>query len=174
MEATRKIGKNTTDIDALEKLPYHKKEVILKRKYSVMTTIKKQNVGLKQSEMESDLLTYIQKCTKRNVRVTRLIIFKKVTEFCPLFKGGIESAKFFASMKGWFYQGFKPRYNLRYVRISGASRKLPHDWEDRSQSNITRVARTQMTQCVDGITTPAVKDNKFSNTNHVPVYRDNP
>ena len=83
MEATRKIGKNAIDIDALEKLLSHKKEVILKRKYSAMTTIKKHNVGSKQSEMKSDLLTYIKYLRKRNVRVTRLIIFKKVMKLCP-------------------------------------------------------------------------------------------
>lgn len=41
MEATRKISKNAIDIETVEELPYHEKEIILKINYSAMTTVKK-------------------------------------------------------------------------------------------------------------------------------------
>ena len=47
MGAKRKSAKNPVEIDLLEKLPTRKKDAILKRKYSVMTTVERQNIGTK-------------------------------------------------------------------------------------------------------------------------------
>ena len=58
-------------------------------------------------------------------------MFRIVIEVLPMFKGGIDSSTFLKDAKNWFYSGFKPIYNLRYIRISRASRKLTQGWEER-------------------------------------------
>ena len=76
--------------------------------------------------------------------------------------------------KNWFYYGFKFRYNLRYVRLSGASRKLPKGWEGKVAEIITRVGRRQVSHLMEGLVIPAIQDDSFANTDHIPVYRDMP
>ena len=99
-------------------------------------------------------------------------MFQKVIEVLPLFKGGIDSSIFLKDTKNWFYFGFKPRYNLRYIHISGASRKLPQRWEERVRSIIARVGSRQVPKVVNGITIPAIGDDSFKSSYHITVYSD--
>ena len=93
-----------------------------------MSTTCHQKIGSKQNQMEKELFQYLR---KNNHRVTGTIMFRKLIEVLPVFKGGIDSSKFLKDAKNCFYSGFKPRYNLCYIRISGASIELPQGWEDR-------------------------------------------
>ena len=101
-------------------------------------------------------------------------MFRKVIEVLPMFKGGIDSSTFLKDANFWFYYGFKPIYNLHYIRISGASGKLPQRWEERVQSIITRVGRMQVSKVVNDITIPEIGDDSFANSDHINVYRDFP
>ena len=58
-------------------------------------------------------------------------MFFKVIEVLSMLKVRIDSSTFLKDAKKWFHSGFKPIYNLRYIRISGASRKLQQGWEER-------------------------------------------
>ena len=70
--------------------------------------------------------------------------------------------------------GFKSMRNLRHVRLSGASRKLPRGWEGMVAAIITRVGRRQLARVVEGLHIPTIEDDSFANTDHIPVYRDMP
>ena len=97
-------------------------------------------------------------------------MFRKVIEVLPMFKGGIDSSKFLKHAKKWFYSGFKPRYNLHYIRISGASRNFPQGWEERVRSIITRVGRSQVPKVFNSITIMEIGDYSFANSDHIPGY----
>ena len=86
-------------------------------------------------------------------------MFRKVIEVLPMFKGGIDPSTFLKYVKHWFYSGFNPRYNLRYILISGASRKLPQGWEERVIRIITRVGRRPVQKVVNGIKNPTIGDD---------------
>ena len=86
-------------------------------------------------------------------------MFCKGIEVLPMFKGGIDSSTFLKDELIWFYSRFKPRYNLRYIQISGVSKKLPQGWEERVQSIITRLDRRQVQKVVNGIAVPAIGDD---------------
>ena len=51
------------------------------KKYSAVTTVKKENVGSKQRKI-NDLLGYIDKLCKIYIYTTELILFKKVMKLC--------------------------------------------------------------------------------------------
>ena len=62
---------------------------------------------------------------------------------------------------------------MSWCRISGASRKLPPDWQEKVNSIVRRVAKAQTdTKNDDGALVPAVPDDRFCNTDHIPMYKE--
>ena len=78
-------------------------------------------------------------------------MFYNVIEVLQMFKGGIDSSTFLKDAKNCFYSGFKTRYNLSYIQISGASKTFPQGWEERVRSIITCVGRKHVPKVVNGI-----------------------
>ena len=77
-------------------------------------------------------------------------------------------------MKNWFYYGLNKCNHLSYKLISGASRKLPPNWEESSHQIVACVANCQVPSVKDGVLIPDIGDDQLVNTDHVPVYRDLP
>ena len=124
--------------------------------------------------MEMELFQYIKDLWNKNKQVTRKITFRKVIEVLPMFKSGIDSSTFLKYATNWFYSGFNPGYNLRYIRIFGASIELPQGWEERVRSIITHVGIRQVPKVVNGITISAIGNYSFASSDHIPVYRNLP
>ena len=173
-EAKKKIGDHGIDIHKLESMSAKNAAHVLKREYSSMTSTLRQNIGSIQNQMENQVMEYVRELRSKNQRVTRVIIFRKVIELFPMFKGGIHCSSFMSAIKSRLYMGFKKRKHLHYIRLSGASRKLPKGWEGMVAAIITRVGRRQLTRVVEGLHIPAIEDDSFANTDHIPVYRDMP
>ena len=74
-------------------------------------------------------------------------------------------------MYSWYYHGFTRRFNLSYVKVSGASRKLPVGWESKVHNINVRVGRTQI-DChnENNVLIPAIPDMRWANSDHVPIY----
>ena len=123
-EALKRVeAEDGINLGILESMSYNKAEKVIKIKYSSMSTTRCQKIGSIQNQMEKELIHYITDLLKNNQRVKSKIMFQKVIEVIPMFKGRIDTSTFLKDAKNWFYYGFKPRHNLRYLRISGASRK---------------------------------------------------
>ena len=93
-----------------------------------------------------------------------MVVFRKVNNLYPLFKGGPGSDGYTSKMKSWFYHGFVRWYNLTYARISRASRKLPQGWEEKAANVSARVGRTQLQKRVGNTIIPAIPDCAWCNT----------
>ena len=59
------------------------------------------------------------------------MIFRKVLDIDPKFKGGVKADGYFNRLKKWFYYGFKVRHSLSVRNIAGAGQKLPLNWEQK-------------------------------------------
>ena len=135
------------------------RQFFLKRKYSSISTTRHHKIGSKQNQMENELFQYIKSLQRNNQLVTRKIMFCRVIELLPMFKGEIYSSTFLKDAKNWFYFGFKPRYNLHYIIIYGASRKLSQGWEERVWIIITCVGMRHVPKVVNGTTINAIGDD---------------
>lgn len=131
---------------------------------------RRKRVGDEQYDMELNVYHYIIDLRRDFFRVTRLIVFRRVMELLPGFLGGIKSPNFFKEMKNWFYYSFANHFNLSVKMIAGASRKLPPDWEEKCESIIRRVAKSQEARIRDdGVIVPKINDNDLINTDHIPT-----
>ena len=105
----------------------------------------------------------------------QIIFLNKVLDLDPLFKGGIGSTGLMTKMINWFYYELKVGFKLSYKKISGASRKIPVGWEAKMEHILTRVSSLQVEKLMENVALiPPVDDDQFSNTYHVPIYRDMP
>eukprot|EP00957_Ditylum_brightwellii_P017448 1313735-Ditylum_brightwellii.AAC.2 len=76
-------------------------------------------------------------------------------------------------MKMCLYKRFIKRFSLSYVRISGASRKLPNDCEEKAAQIIAHVGHDQTPHTDNqGIFIPPIQDEDYCNTDHIPCYID--
>ena len=121
---------------------------------------------------EKVLLAWLEERWKLDQRVSRTMIFRKVLEIDPKFKGGVESDGYLARLKKWFYYGFKIRNGLSNRKICGAGQKLPANWEQALIDMHGKVrAKQQPEMRADGsVRIAGVKDAHFCNTDHVPVW----
>ena len=87
-EAKKKIGDHGIDIHKLESISAQNAARVVKRKYSSMTSTRRQNIGLTQNQMEKQVIEYIRELQSKNKRVTRVINFRKVIELFPMLKAG--------------------------------------------------------------------------------------
>ena len=62
-------------------------------------------------------------------RVSRTMIFRKVLDIDPKFKGGVPSDGYLARRKKWCYYGYKICPDLSHRKICGAGQKLPANGE---------------------------------------------
>ena len=174
--AKKRICSESFDLKKLDSLSYMERQKVLKRKKSTTGEVrgqKKRPITKQQEDMEEALFAYIANLWKEKKRVTRTIIFKKALELYLLFKGGRKTnPKWMHQAKGWFYYGFKKRYNLSYTRVAGASRKLPSNWKELLESINRRVAKSQTPRKEGHLVIPAVPDGRVCNSDHIPFYRD--
>lgn len=161
------------DLDKLDAMSPTEKEIFLKST-RVSIPDKTKAVPSVQYMMEVDLFQYCSQMRNKGVRLSRMVVFRKVNSLYPLFKGGPTSDGYMSKVKAWFYHGFVKRYNLSYARISGASRKLPQGWQEKAANISARVGRTQLETRVGNTIIPAIPDSAWCNTDHLPVYRDMP
>ena len=75
----------------------------------------------------------------------------------------------------WFYKEPTRRFYLSYVRISGASGKLPIYWKENSAHIVARVGCDQTTHTDDNIYFILnILDQDYCNTDQIPVCIDIP
>lgn len=121
---------------------------------------------------ETLLMAWLEQRWKLEQRVSRTMIFRRVLEIDPKFKGGVSSDGHLSRMKKWFYYGFKVRNGLSNRKICGAGQKLPDNWETKLTNMHARVRAQQDPEMrTDGtVRIRGVKDAHFCNTDHVPVW----
>ena len=56
-----------------------------------------------QAKIEDGVFEDIQNLHRKNKRVTSLIIFWKVSEIYPMFRGGVTSRDYIGNIWNWFY-----------------------------------------------------------------------
>ena len=103
-----------------------------------LTALKKKSVsvnarGRKSIELstrtEKLLLVWLEERWRLDQRVSRTMIFRKVLDIDPKFKGGVNSDGHLNQLKKWFYYGFKVCHGLSNRKSCGAGQKLPVHWE---------------------------------------------
>ena len=121
---------------------------------------------------EKLLFTWLEERWRLDQRVSRTMIFRKVLDIDPKFKGGVTSDGYLTRLKKWFYYGFKVRHDLSNRKICGAGQKLPANWEQALLDMHGKVRAKQQPQMrADGtVRIAGVTDAHFCNTDHVPVW----
>ena len=120
------------------------------------------------------LRAWLKKRWRFDQRALLTMIFRKVLEIDPKFKGGVESEGHMSHLRKWFYYGFKVRHELSNRNICGARQKLPVNWEQKLIDMHGKVrAKKQPQMRSDGtICIAGVQDAHFYTTDHVPVWFD--
>ena len=126
------------DVEEVEKMESSKSTVIIKWTQAPPKATKERTV---QAKIEYGVFEYIQNLCSNNKRSTRLIIFQKVSELYPRFKGGTTWRYYMKKGRNEFYYEFKHHFQLSYTRISGASRKLCRGCDKKNRKIIHGVGR---------------------------------
>ena len=100
------------------------------------------------------------------------MIFRKVLDIDPKFKGGVHSDGYLARLKKWFYYGFKVCHGLSNSKMCGTGQKLPANWEHAllDMHGKVRVKQQPEMQADGSVCIAGVKVAHLCNTDHVSVW----
>ena len=155
----------------LEELEGKERWAALKKKSTRLNARGRKSIEF-GTRTEEILMAWLEERWELEQRVTRTMIFRKVLDIDPKFKGGVKEDGYFDRLKKWFYYGFKVRHSLSVRKISGAGQKLPLNWEQKLLDLHGKVRAIQKPELrADGsVRIAGVKDTHFCNTDHVPVW----
>lgn len=127
--------------------------------------------------LEDEVMTEIKEYTDKGCRIRRAIFFRTLMNLDDQRLLFNPDQPHMPQSKRWFFYGFKKRKKLLMTRKSGASQKLPKLCKEKLQ-HINRRVNEKMylhQRKKDGVPQGEhfnVKEEKWVNTDHLPVYRE--